>query len=69
MKVKSESEVAQSSPTLSDPMDYRSLAGCGAWGCEELDMTERLTLLSTPLEVTFERRSQTVNRYTQSAEG
>jgi len=62
-KVKSESEVAQSYPTLSDPTDC-SLPGSsihgifrarvlewGAigflWGCKVLDMTEHLAQLST----------------------
>ena len=36
MKVKSESEVAQSCPTLRDPVDY------SPWGHKESDRTERL---------------------------
>ena len=51
MKVKSESEVAQLCPTLSDPMDSGvflpgesqgrgSLVGFRLWGCTELDTTE-----------------------------
>ena len=35
----SESEVAQSCPTLCDPMDC-SLVGCSPWGRTESDMTE-----------------------------
>ena len=29
---------------LENPDGQRSLAGCSPWGCEESDMTERLTL-------------------------
>ena len=43
---------------LGNPMDRGAwLLSYSPWGCEELDTIERLTLLSTPLEVTFERRS------------
>ena len=54
MKVKSESEVAQSCPTLCDPMDCRlpgsSVRGFSRqeywsgvpWGCKESDSTEHL---------------------------
>ena len=56
MKVKSESEVAQSCLTCSDPMDcsppgssihgifhgWRSLVGCSPWGRYQSDMTEQL---------------------------
>ena len=39
MKVKSESEVAQSSPTLSDPMDY-SLPGSSVLGISQARVLE-----------------------------
>ena len=40
MKVKSESEVAQSSPTLSDLMDYSSLPGSSARGIVQARVLE-----------------------------
>ena len=44
MKVKSESEVAQSCPTLSDPMDH-SLPGSPVHGIFQARVLERVAML------------------------
>ena len=45
MKVKSESEVAQSCPTLSDPMDC-SLPGSSAYGISQAGVLSEVIILS-----------------------
>ena len=59
MKVKSESEVAQSCPTLSDPMDC-SLPGSSAHGIFQARVLEWVAIAFS--EITYEADSNAFNK-------